>query len=458
MQKKIARSDEDALKSHLDPPGALKRVETSLVPPGDGEGIIETRFIPQTLVKSTVPLPPPPPVVLHEGPNEKSRHEHIEYKIVAIGLAGILVCVILGIQAHATNWFFNLVLLTFGLVVLLGASNGVLEYSVKIAEGLHIPEILIGLTLISLGTSFPEMFTSMIASSQGIGALVVGNIIGSYVTQLTIFLGICILLVPVTVSREHVPSATFDILLMMGSLSIMCLAFVDGVFTMFEAVLSIGLYVIYIYYLYRRTLHDEKVARKKLLATLELEELQGIHTHEGTEDLEPAIHHLTPPAKRPKEKPAKLAFYALIVLINALLCYVGANFMVDASVNLAHTFSVPEYVIGAIFVGFGTGLPEFVISFTAVRQKKHEIAYGNLMGSNIVDPLISISLGAFVAPIVLPEDQKAAILGILYPFALVVGLVMVAFFSRRTASRSRGIFLGLLLIGIYVVFTALTLA
>ncbi len=382
----------------------------------------------------------------------------IEYIASAIGLGFILVWVLSYRTEFAQDVPLNLLLVIGALVLLLGASEIVLEYSLKLAENSGVSEIVIGLTIVSIGTSIPEMFTAIASGLQGTGAFILGDIYGSYITQLTIFLGIVIILAPKTVNNTSVQHVFRDGFLVIFALCFLSFNISDGELTRAEAGISMAIYCTYGIYLFVESKRHTRIKQEILQFAQDMEFVQGMIPNG---DL-PVPHHLEKVPVRdsiqsnesPRRSRLKSLGYVGIILIGALLCYIGASFCVTGGVNLARGAQVPEHVVGATIVGFGTGFPEFVVSVMAIRKKRVEIAYGNLIGSNIVDPLLSISLGVMVNPFTLSASSLAGILGFLLPVAITVDVFIIMIFRRRKSSKTQGIIFGLLFLGFYAGFLA----
>jgi cation:H+ antiporter len=376
-------------------------------------------------------------------------HKYIEYKIGAIGLAIIIICNILGVDSHRDDVFFNIILFIGGVILLLAAGNVVLEYAVKLAESLGVSELVIGLTIVSVGTSIPEIFTSIVSSLNGVGALVVGDIYGSYFCQLTIFLGIIILMIPSSVQKSFHPHVKRDGLLMVGALGLLTVTILDGIIYRYEAILSLSLFFAYTFYLYYTSKRDKDSREEQLFVATELEQDLGIHDKDEITEIRQKLEHNAPL----KEKSIiKIIGYFCGVIFGAIFTYIGATDMVTASAHIAEYYEVSEHIIGAIIVGFGTALPELIVSVLAVKRGKPNIAYGNLLGSNIVDPLFSISMGSVLKDIRLSQVAVFDIASTSFPIAVITGLFIISIFSRKETKAWQGRLFGCILIFAYVIY------
>lgn len=391
----------------------------------------------------------------------KAIRSKIEYIASAIGLGFILAWVCCYRTEFANDVPLNLILIIGAIALLLGASEIVLEFSLKLAENSGVSEIVIGLTIVSIGTSIPEMFTAVASGLQGTGAFILGDIYGSYITQLTIFLGIVILFAPKTVNNKSVQHAFRDGFLVIFALCFLSFNISDGELTRVEAGISMAIYCTYGTYLFVESKRRTRIKQEILQLAQDMEVIQGMIPN-GDLPVPPYLEKVpiieciqsnTPP----RRSRLKSLGYVGIILMGALLCYVGATFCVTGGVNLARGAQVPEHVVGATIVGFGTGFPEFVVSVMAIRKKRVEIAYGNLIGSNIVDPLLSISLGVMVSPFTLDAISLGGILGFLLPFAVTVDVFIIVIFRRKKSTKIQGLVYGLIFLGLYFGFLLGTL-
>lgn len=247
-------------------------------------------------------------------------------------------------------------LLLGGLIGLWVGGEIIVSAAKRIARRLKISEAVIGLTIVSIGTSIPEISNNITAGYNtmiGLNAsgIAVGNIIGSCLAQITIIIGVIGFIATMRISHH---SLKRDGAMMIFALVLMFLTAIDGIITSYEGILLVSVYLIYLFFL----LKEEKIFITK---------------------------------KKTGEKPIWLD--SLLVLGGALLVVISANFVVSNGVEIARMIGIKEALIG-IFVGLGTALPELTISLKAVLKKSEALSIGNLIGSNITDPLLSLGLGA----------------------------------------------------------------
>jgi len=274
-----------------------------------------------------------------------------------------------------------------GLALLIFSSDVTVERSRRIAKKLGVSELLIGLTIVSIGTSIPEIFVNILAGLyrlQGLetSGIAVGNIIGSCLSQITIILGIS----GMVATTLHVPinSLKRDGSMMVAALFLMFIAAYDGNISQLEGGFLVLIYVIYLAYLYR----NEKNGTKRDKATDEIPVLD------------------------------------FIILLGALIVVVASSsVVVREGMTLATSLEISPFIIG-ILAGLGTSLPELSVSVGALGKGAKNLSLGNLIGSNITDPLFSLGAGALVAGFAV--DIVAIRFDFLYwGFASIVALLLL---------------------------------
>ncbi|MDQ0316379.1 calcium/sodium antiporter [Amorphus orientalis] len=260
------------------------------------------------------------------------------------------------------TWLF----LCIGLVLLLGGGEALVNGSVGVARRFRVSPLVIGLTLVGFGTSTPELVASLEAAMIGAPGIAIGNVVGSNIANILLILGVSAVILPVTTSRK---AFTRDgLVLMMASvlLVILCMVGTIGRTTGAVFVVLLAAYTLYTY------LSERKQAAPE------------------------------PAADEPADRP--LAVSALLAVGGIAGVVVGAGFLVDASVELARRFGMSEAVIGLTLVAVGTSLPELVTSVMAAIRRHGDVAFGNIVGSNIFNILGIAGVTGLVSPIPIPEE------------------------------------------------------
>lgn len=288
--------------------------------------------------------------------------------------------------------FVELGLFLTGLAILLYGSHRLVTEAGQLALFYGVSTFFVGVTVISIGTSIPEMTTSVYAASYGAGDLVVGNIVGSEIAQITLAIGIVALISPVVAKRANILVYGGGMLLAM---IIMVLTLEDGVIIRSEGVLMMLAYVIFI--------HD-------------------LYSNEGGEEIaEEVVAELEPPRRT---VPWMIAGLAMVVI--------GGQLLVTNGVALAELAGISTYLIG-LLTGLGTTLPEIVVAGMAARRGDSGISIGALLGSNITDPVFSLGVGALVADVAV-TDLDGVFLSAGYMLAVSV-VVLGLLYWRRGLSR-----------------------
>ncbi|MFT5679256.1 MAG: cation:H+ antiporter [Myxococcota bacterium] len=283
-------------------------------------------------------------------------------------------------------------LIVLGIAGVLLGSDVAISAAIRLARRIGVPPLLVGLTLTSIGTSLPEIATNVAAgmsSRAGIDAsgLLVGNIIGSCLSQITLLLGI----VGLAASMRRPDHFRRDGAMMLVAAAAMFAVCADGVAKPIEAVVLLSLYAGYLFVLVRGT-----------------------------------------PMESPEENPEGSLFKELALAMGGLMVVVlCANLVVEQAIDLARLLELPEVVIGLI-LGLGTGIPELTVALQAARKGSTDLGLGNLIGSNITDPLLSFSAGVMLHEVTVP----AAVLWFDFPVWLgASGLALWFIHSRSKLSR-----------------------
>jgi len=295
------------------------------------------------------------------------------------------------------------VLFLGGLAALVVGANRAVTAAGDLALYYGVSPFFIGVTLISVGTSVPEMVTSVYAAYYGAGDLVVGNIVGSETAQITLAIGIVALIAPFVAERRNVLVYGSAMLLAM---IIMLLTLDDGVIARSEGFLMMLAYVQFVYTLY---------------------------TNEGGAEI----------AEEVIEEPAAPEHAVPWILGGLVLVVVGGQVMVTNGVDLARAAGVPEYLIG-LLTGLGTTAPEIVVAGIAAHEGRGGISVGAILGSNITDPVFSLGIGALFFDVTV-ENVAALRPSLAYMFVVSVIVLSLFYWRRGIDRRAAVVCLGLYL-------------
>lgn len=257
-------------------------------------------------------------------------------------------------------------LLALGFVLLVKGADWFVEGASRLAEKFGIPQLVIGLTIVAMGTSLPEAAVSVSAALKGSAEITIGNILGSNIMNILLILGITSVITPIAVQKSTVKyEIPFMIVI---SAILMGLGCTYNVLRLSDGLILWGLMLWYLAYLFYMT--------KK-----------GVIVSEEVEDAGEA------------DKPMPLWKMLLLILIGGGMIVLGSDVAVDAATALARIFGMSERLIGLTIVAFGTSLPELVTSATAAIKGKADIAVGNIVGSNIFNILFVVGTSALITPV-----------------------------------------------------------
>lgn len=310
---------------------------------------------------------------------------------------------------------FAVILLIIGFLFLVKGADAFVEGSSSIAKHFHVPSLIIGMTIVAMGTSLPETAVSVTAAIAGSNALAVSNAVGSNIFNLMVVIGVCAALTPVAVQKSTLkidfPFSVFCafLLLVLGR-NRMVLTRVNGL-------ILIVLFVFFLLYMIRSAQHSKNSESSEL--TEETAEMKVLSV------------------------PKSLLF---IVLGIAAITF-GSDWVVDGAKTIAAAFGISENLIGLTVVAFGTSLPELMTSIVAARKNEVDMALGNAIGSNIFNILMVLGIAAALNPITFIRENIIDII-VLIGFSFIVWIMA---WTRRRLSKPEGLAMILLYAG-YVVY------
>ncbi len=256
-----------------------------------------------------------------------------------------------------------------GLLLLYFGSLWLVKGSASLARSLGIRPIVIGLTVVAFGTSAPELVISLVSAFKDKSMIAVGNVIGSNICNIALVLGLAALLNPI---KSHPTVLSRDIPLMLAISVFLLFLSLNSTLGRLEGLTLVVGIILYTWYNYSIAVKEAPVPA-------------GI-----TE------------AQLPPLEVSSRALQALLIVIGIVGVVVGADFLIDASVNIMSIFGVSEKFIGLTVVAFGTSLPELATSVMAAVKGEMDISIGNLLGSNVFNILSVLGAAALVRPIQIP--------------------------------------------------------
>jgi len=290
----------------------------------------------------------------------------------------------------------QILLLVVGFTMLVKGSDWFVEGSSGIAQKFGIPQLVIGLTIVAMGTSAPEAAVSIAAALKGSADITIGNIIGSNILNILIILGISSAIVSIAVAKSTIKFEIPFMLLM--SILLLGLGFTGGIITFWEGIILWVFFIAYLTYLF-------------VMAKKNKEEI----------------------VEEEKQSPVwKLLIFTVIGLV---LIVWGSDVTVDAATAIAKELHMSEKFIGLTIVALGTSLPELFTSVAAAIKGKADIAIGNIVGSNVFNILFVVGTSALITPVVFASGFIVDTL-----IAVAAGvLLLLCVFKNKKLTRTGGI-------------------
>jgi cation:H+ antiporter len=293
-----------------------------------------------------------------------------------------------------------------GFVLLTWSADRFVAGASALAFNLNVSPLIIGLTIVGMGTSAPEILVSAVASWQGNTGLAVGNAIGSNITNSTLILGITALILPLSVNSS-ILRRELPILILVMTVALLLL--LDGTLGRLDgAVLLTGMGVMLLW-----------MARTARTAQSQSDPMKEEFADEIPTDL----------------SMAKATFW---LVTGSLLLLVSSRILVWGAVSVAHEFGVSDLVIGLTIVALGTSLPELAASVMSAIKNEHDIAIGNVIGSNIFNLLAVLGLPGLISPSVLDSEVLSRDYPIMFVLTLLLFIMAYGFRGPGRINRLEG--------------------
>lgn len=316
---------------------------------------------------------------------------------------------------------FAVILLIIGFAFLVKGADAFVEGCSSIAKRFQVPSLIIGMTIVAMGTSLPETAVSITASVTGNNELAVSNAVGSNIFNLMIVVGVCAILTPVAVRKETLKiDFPFSIvcaalLLVLGAIGMM-LGHVDGAIF----IVLFALFILYMIKSAQKSRKDNKdMDVEETEFALEVEEIQIM------------------------PMPKSIIFIVLGCVAIAL----GSDWVVDGATTIAEAMGVSQTLIGLTVVAFGTSLPELATSIMAAKKNEVDMALGNAIGSNIFNILMVLGTAAAISPMAFITENIIDIV-ILIAFSAIVWIMA---WTKNELSKKEG-WVMVILYAVYVVY------
>lgn len=302
------------------------------------------------------------------------------------------------------NFVLQIVFLALGFFLLVKGADWFVDGASGLARKLGIPQLVIGLTIVAMGTSLPEAAVSISAALRGNAGITIGNIVGSNILNILIILGVTALIATLKVADSTV---RYEIpFMIVATFVLLWLGYTGGQVTWLEGVILWVLFLLYLRYLYM-------MAKKGKEEEREAEQLST----------------------------AKIIG---LILAGVVMIVAGSNFAVEGASNLAKALGISQRFIGLTIVAFGTSLPELVTSVSAARKHNADIAIGNIVGSNIFNILFIVGTTALITPVTFASGFVVDTL-----IAAAVGILLFVCVARTKELRKKA---GIVMLLAYILY------
>lgn len=309
----------------------------------------------------------------------------------------------------------SIFLIIIGFILLIKGADFLVEGSSNIAKKFHIPEIIIGLTIVSIGTSMPELFVSLTSALEGRSDMSMGNVIGSNIANLLLILGLATIIRPIKFQKEtrliEMPMCLIITIIFM----IFCNT--GAGISKPEAIVLLILFIIFILYTIIMGKKGEEFDKEDTIVELRTEE-------------------------------EKISIFKSIIYIalGIVGLKIGGDLSVDNAVIIAEKIGISEKIISLTILAIGTSLPELVTSVTAAIKGNSDIAIGNIIGSNIFNMLLIIGVAALINPISYNLSYNLEMI------ILILGIILLSLFPIIPPKNQMNRLNGLIYLITYIIY------
>ena len=315
---------------------------------------------------------------------------------------------------------WEIILIVIGFIFLVKGADLLVKAATSIAKKFGLSEMLIGLTIVAIGTSLPEIFITITSAADGHSDLIIGNAIGSCICNFLFVIGICSLVRPVKfdnrIIKRHLPISLMAMLLLLFLGNTTKLG-ETHIIDRWQGIVLFLCTVIYIIY----TIYEEKKLKDKQMDDEILKDVES--------------------------KEVKSVWTIIVFFILGILgLKFGSDFVVDNSILIAERLGLSERFIGMTIVAAGTALPEIITGIIAARRNESDLLVGNITGSNILNLCLLIGLGAIINPLTFTTDFNSSI------FVLIVVTIYLQFMATLNKNSELDRKRGILLIIVYIIY------
>lgn len=302
----------------------------------------------------------------------------------------------------------NIYFIILGFIFLIIGANIMIKGASNLAKKFHIPEVLIGLTIVCIGTSLPELIITVTSSLKGHTDLIVGNAIGSNLCNLLLILGIVSMIKPIKFDKDivkiHLPISIFATAIVI----LICNGFITNVkfgISRLEGIVLILLFIVY--FSFPIIIEVKDIIKSKSEKNI-----------------------------RKSRKDISVIKAIVFIIVGAIMLKHGGDYVTDYSTKIAEYFNISERIIGLTIIAIGTALPELVTSIVAVTKKDAGLAVGNLVGSSMLNLWLILGIGAAISPLTFSSEFNITL-------AILMGTVSIIWIfmfigKKDTLTRGKG--------------------
>lgn len=327
------------------------------------------------------------------------------------------------------EFFTNTLLLIAGFIMLVKGADWFVDSAASLAKKIHIPELVIGLTLVAFGTSAPELSVSLTSALKtASNGITIGNVVGSNIMNIVLILGLTSVLCKIPCQRN---SLILDIpYMLMATVLFIILGCIGDQFSQIDGIILVGLLIVYI----------------AILVIISIKQKTNLFSEDTEEtDSKDSLTGIRGFIKTISDK----AWFLILLVLTGLVCIIyGSDLVVKSATNIAKYCGVSDRIIGLTMIALGTSLPELVTSVTAARKGKTDIAIGNIIGSNIFNILCVAGVSACFVSI----SFKGFFLDSIEALISALLLALLCYLPGHTIKRWGGF----LLLAFYIAFMAKT--
>jgi cation:H+ antiporter len=294
------------------------------------------------------------------------------------------------------------------LAALIKSADYFTTYSEKIGKILGVPQFIVGVSIVALGTSLPELMTSVLATLRGYSSIVAADVVGSNIANTLLVIGVTALFARKLVIEKSLIKLDLPILASITALLIVLLY--DGSFTIYEGFIMLASYAVYISY----NLYEHKQSK--------------------LEKLEEKVEEVVKPKDKVKPK------LILFVILSTIGIYFGANYTIESIINLSELLNLAPAAIAISAVAIGTSLPELLVSIQAARKKNYEMIFGNVIGSNILNATIVMAVPSFISTLSVSQE----VISTAIPFLIIATILLTFAGIERKIFSFEGALFGIL--------------